>query len=187
MTSASKITPIGAILVLATLIAALTVPAASASPLLSGYGGPGQGNQVILGSALLNGRSGGGGPGGSSGGGTSGGEDLAVPTSQSSAAEPSRRKPASGASGEARAKRPHAPATRATQDASRSAAAAYVALERERGSRPVLGFSGSDLLYVVLGLGVLILTGVLTRRLGGRRPASKGGGSRGAAHVPTRE
>src|SRR4051794_19511196 len=48
-------------------------PAASASStLLSGYGGPGQGNQAILGSAVIGGKGGSGGGGGSgSGGGAS--------------------------------------------------------------------------------------------------------------------
>jgi hypothetical protein len=188
MRSASKITPTGAVVVLALLIAALTVPAASASPLLSGYGGPGQGNQVILGSALLNGPSdrGGGSSGGGSGGGGSSDESLAVSASRSRAAQPTSR-PASGSTSKARAHTPQATAGRPAQDASNSAAAAYLALERDRGSRPFLGFSVSDLLYVVIGLGVLALTAVLTRRLAGRQPASRGGGSRPAAHVPTRK
>src|SRR5438309_8805588 len=47
------------------------VPAtAHAGPLLSGYGGPGQGNQAILGSALVGGSSGGGGTSGGGGGGS---------------------------------------------------------------------------------------------------------------------
>src|SRR2546421_57056 len=43
------------------LAAAACMPvAAHANPLLSGYGGPGQGNQAILGATLLNGSGGGG-------------------------------------------------------------------------------------------------------------------------------
>src|SRR5262249_48861065 len=58
-----------AIALLVTLTGAAS--AAGSSPLLSGYGGPGQGNQAILGSALLNGgRNGGGGSGPATGGGT---------------------------------------------------------------------------------------------------------------------
>jgi hypothetical protein len=184
MRSASKFTPIGAL-----VLVALMVPAASASPLLSGYGGPGQGNQVILGSALLNSHSGGGGRGGSSGSGGSSSEsaDLAAPATPSSrsASSSEPRRPAAARKGRGRA--PHAAATGATGDASNTAPAAYRALERGRGSRPLLGFSGSDLVYVVLGLGVLVLTGVLTSRLAGRQPAGRGGGSSGAAHVPTRK
>ena len=59
MRSRRMITPT---IALVALSAAMPV-AASASSLLSGYGGPGQGNQAILGSALL----GGGSSGGSSG------------------------------------------------------------------------------------------------------------------------
>jgi hypothetical protein len=54
--------------VLAALMA-VSPTLASASSLLSGYGGPGQGNQAILGSALLNGPRGGGGSAGSGGSG----------------------------------------------------------------------------------------------------------------------
>ena len=51
-----------------TLAAAALAPAsATAGSLLSGYGGPGEGNQAILGSALLGGPSGGGGGGAESG------------------------------------------------------------------------------------------------------------------------
>src|SRR5437879_8345365 len=49
---------------LAALVVSMAIAAtAHASSLLSGYGGPGQGNQAILGSTLLGGGSGGGGGG----------------------------------------------------------------------------------------------------------------------------
>jgi hypothetical protein len=51
------------ILVLVPVLLTATRSSALASPLLSGYGGPGQGSQAILGSALLNGPRGGGGSG----------------------------------------------------------------------------------------------------------------------------
>src|SRR5271170_1066634 len=54
--------------IIALLTASALVPAAAlAGPLLSGYGGPGQGNQAILGAGLVGGRGG----DGSSGHGTS--------------------------------------------------------------------------------------------------------------------
>jgi hypothetical protein len=182
MTSASKITPIGAVALTALIVLAAAVPAASASTLLSGYGGPGQGSQSILGAALLNGPSGRGGGGGSTGGGGSSARevDLAAPTTESSGPASSRRHPASGAARGPGA-RAHPPSA-----ASKNASAAYIALERSRGSRPLLGLSGSDLLYVVMGLGALALTAAVTRRLAVRQPTSKSGGSTGAAHVPTR-
>lgn len=58
------------------VLGALTLPAAPAyaqGSLLSGYGGPGGGEQVILGSQLLGGGSGGGGGGTGSGAATAGG------------------------------------------------------------------------------------------------------------------
>ena len=58
MNTHRKIIPIAA---LAMAFAAVAPASAPASPLLSGYGGPGQGTQAILGSTLLNGPSGGGG------------------------------------------------------------------------------------------------------------------------------
>src|SRR5438067_9571202 len=45
------------------LVAACLAASAQANPLLSGYGGPGQGNQAILGATLLKGGGGGGGSG----------------------------------------------------------------------------------------------------------------------------
>ena len=59
-------------------VAALVAPPgiAVANPLLSGYGGPGQGSQAILGSALGNGP-----PGGGGGGGGAYGSGSAAPRS----------------------------------------------------------------------------------------------------------
>ncbi len=57
----------------------LPVPAAAAGgPLLSGYGGPGAGDQAIIGAALIGGPSGGGSAGGGSGGSGSGGRSVAA-------------------------------------------------------------------------------------------------------------
>ena len=42
------------LVLLAIISAVMPSSASAASPLLGGYGGPGQGNQAILGSALLN-------------------------------------------------------------------------------------------------------------------------------------
>ncbi|HEY1834670.1 MAG TPA: hypothetical protein VGG08_09555, partial [Solirubrobacteraceae bacterium] len=70
MRSHRKTTPIAAVLTLA--LAALAPSAASANPLLSGYGGPGQGDQAIIGAALVNGP----GQGGSGGGGGGGGGEA---------------------------------------------------------------------------------------------------------------
>jgi hypothetical protein len=75
-------------------LAAAMPAAAVASSLLSGYGGPGQGNQAILGAALVNGPRGGGGSGSSSGSTTSGTSGAAAPTGSSTSG--------SGAAGDGR-------------------------------------------------------------------------------------
>ncbi len=62
---------IASVLALAGFLCMSASPLASAGPLLSGYGGPGGGEQAIIGSALLGGPHGGSGTGGSSGSGGS--------------------------------------------------------------------------------------------------------------------
>jgi hypothetical protein len=162
----------------ATLLALALMPvSAQAGSLLSGYGGPGAGNQAILGSTLLNGPRGGG--GGSSAGGSNsklsglsstGTIDTGARAGRSGGEEPVRpsaadRRPTRGGHGE-----------QAKGGASRSAGgetpsrafSAYPASERAETratSSAALGLSGADLLYVLLAFGVLVLTGVLTRRL----------------------
>ncbi len=71
----------GVIAVLAFAVVLALPGAAQANPLLSGYGGPGQGSQTLIGSSLVNS------PGGGSSSGTSGsasGSELTVPTSRQS-------------------------------------------------------------------------------------------------------
>jgi hypothetical protein len=133
---------------------------AAASPLLSGYGGPGQGNQAILGSALLNG------PGGGSSGGSSGSTGSGEETSSSTPATGSgggTRTPSGGR--RARRRPEHAPAgaPAAPSPARPLSSAASV------GSQP-LGLSGTDVFYVVLGCGALIMTASITRMLVRRTP-----------------
>ena len=161
--------------------------AAPAGSLLSGYGGPGQGSQVILGGSLVNGpRNGGGSQGGggsqsgsSQGGGSQTAADSAG-TGESSTVATSG--PGTGSAGKAPA-RPGATKHARTvlghekqvagsvgggsgsgvraQSASPAATAARPAAE---GSE-TLGVSGMDLLYILLAVGALLLTGVLTRRI----------------------
>jgi hypothetical protein len=156
-------------LILSLLVVPMTVAPSSAfaKSLLSGYGGPGQGNQAILGSALLNGPRGGGGPGGGSTATSDRGGHAGLPGSASTRA------------GSARARRGSAPirstalghgdqAANGATEASGGAASAYSAVERDGVAQPdtgTLGFSGEDLGYVLLALGMLVVTGVITRRL----------------------
>jgi hypothetical protein len=154
---------IGAAAVVAALLGA--VPAsATASSLLSGYGGPGQGNQAILGAALLKGPSNGGGRGGgpTGGGGTSGTAGLAV----SSSPVPRSSSP-SGAG--RRAPTPARRAKRGTHPAPAAGSPAYPVsggLARTvSGGSGALGLEGVDALYIILALLALALTGAATRQL----------------------
>jgi hypothetical protein len=141
--------------------------AAQANPILSGYGGPGQGNQAILGSALLNGPAGGGPVGGASGGSGSSGESGSptTPTSVSSA-----RGRHSGASSHPSANRQSGAPAGSPQTIAQQrldASSAYLAAERGHavGQSGALGLSGLDLLYIILALGALTLAAMFTRRL----------------------
>jgi hypothetical protein len=167
-----------------TLIAGLAVgvvcavPAnALGGPLLSGYGGPGQGSQSILGAALLNGGSGGGAGGSSSGeSGPSataagGGEAAAAATVKDAAsAQRSDGRPATAG----RHRHPGASVSRDAQAGGRAdlsqpttAAAAYAAAERgaPAAGSGALGLSPVDFLLIVLGFGMLALIAIAMRRL----------------------
>jgi hypothetical protein len=171
----------------AALIAALP-GSALASSLLSGYGGPGQGNQAILGSALVNGPRGGGGSGGSSGGSSTGSGEGATEASRegqgaSEDTGSSVAKSGTGASGTGTGSGHHghaggaAGSKQGTSTKSNGAgdsgtgatagASFYPAAERTPdGEGGVLGLSGSDLVYIILGFAVLVFLGVATGRLG---------------------
>jgi hypothetical protein len=155
---------------------------ASAGPLLSGYGGPGQGNQAILGSAVVNNRSGGGGsgsggsgsgrssPGASSGGAA--GAGIAAPgagtaprsTTGASAGAKGGVPAAASHSNEKQAKRPLAGTSGRSAATSASSSSLTASRGGAGGSQP-LGLSGADLLYILLAFGVLVFTGILTRSL----------------------
>jgi hypothetical protein len=165
----------GAITATVTLLALAVsaVPPASANPLLSGYGGPGEGNQAILGSALLNGPSGGGsGSAGSSGSAAGAGLASAQAGGGIASARAGDGLASAGASGQApsaadRGRRSAGAARKAagngsqTHTATPSSAASHGAVPGAQ----TLGISGADLLDIVLALGVLLATGALTRRL----------------------
>lgn len=146
------------------------VAAAASSPLLSGYGGPGQGNQAILGATLLNGPSGGGGSGGagSSNGGGTANTTLTGSTraAGSEAGGPQRGSRTSGSrregkrAGGASAEGSHAYSP--SSGLAVGAAAAY--------ATPTLGISGADLVYIFLAMGALVLTAAFTARLARRAP-----------------
>jgi hypothetical protein len=158
---------------LAMLTAMALLPASSrAGSLLSGYGGPGEGNQAILGAALLNGPRGGG--GGSGGSGSTAGAGAASSTAQGSVAGSVRGgHPSRPARSPRQLERTGANAS--TRGASAEPAADLTA-SRERAGRssaPVL--SGADLAYIFVALAALVLTGLLTRRMT-QHPGNRAGG-----------
>lgn len=165
-----------------TLLAVLlgAVPAsAPANSLLSGYGGPGEGSQAILGSTLVGGAGGGRGGGGSSGG-SSGGSGTSVSEATGTGAQVGRpgatssnskgRSSESTAAG-GRAARAGAGARAGNGKASGGVARAYPSSSRDDAAPSTsagsggLGVSGEDLGYALLVLVGLTFTGVLTRRL----------------------
>ncbi len=154
--------------VLLVLALAAVPSSANAGSLLSGYGGPGDGSQAILGSALLGGPSGGGGSGGrgtttgaggerltvgSAGAGSGGGAPAATGTSHESSS-----------AGEGGKQLPRSPAAAATGFRG-SGLAQRASVSASRGGSQTLGLSDADALYILLALGALVLTGALTRIL----------------------
>jgi hypothetical protein len=153
---------------LAALALLLCVPATAGAtnPLLSGYGGPGEANQAILG-ATLSGT-------GSGGSGAAGGPSAASDTPRTLEVAPagagSGSAPRSSGSS---AHQTHRPATKARggSDASGAASGAYAARgpaasDAAAATEP-LGVNGTDLLYIILAFGVLLLTALVTRRFNG--------------------
>jgi len=175
------------------LLAALVTAAVSVScpalavgnSLLSGYGGPGQGSQAILGSTLIGGGSGGGG-GGSGGSGSGGSTDEGGAGGSSGSLHLGERPGAAGSStdSESGARAGHGGAGSGSGRATSAGGASgsrvgtgrtsaggagtyptLAAQAADAGESQALGLSGDDLLYVVLALAALAFTGVLTRRL----------------------
>jgi hypothetical protein len=142
---------------------AVAAPFAQAGSLLSGYGGPGQGNQAILGSALIGGGSGARPPGGgSTGGGASGEGGSAQPGGSTTASSHSGGE--HGATGASSARKGTRSATHQSGTETVGRASSPVVAVAPVDS-PALGVSQNDLLYILLGLGGLLLAAVLTRRL----------------------
>ncbi len=135
--------------------------AAAGGSLLSGYGGPGEGSQAILGSTLLNGPNGGGG---------ASGEGSATPAGGGGAGI------AAGAAAGRRISAPVRTGTRPHRSRGGKPQAAAGGTRRDRATSVVtasavsvasqpLGLSGGDLAYILLALASIGLTGVLTTRV----------------------
>ena len=137
---------------------------ANAGSLLSGYGGPGQGSQALLGSTLI----GGGGSSGGSGGG-SGGPSGQVSLEASSST--THRSAGGGGSARRSGARPAGrPAAAGGEGLGRTALAGFH--ETGAGSS-TLGLTGIDLVYIIAVLAGLALVAVLTRGAArGARPGA---------------
>ncbi len=144
--------------------------AAQANPLLSGYGGPGDGSQAILGAQLFNGPTSGGGP--SAGGGASSSAGAREGSSASGAGRGGARAGRRGrGAGRARSTHSGAPATGLRGGLS----ARQAASERPSEGFTAIGLSGGDLLLVLVAFAVLAFTGALTALLARRPPSGYGG------------
>jgi hypothetical protein len=157
----------------ATTLVVLAPAAALGNSLLSGYGGPGQGSQAILGSGLING--GGGGGSGSSGGSGSGSGSGAAASGASSSTAGSSAQSAQSTVTTPRRRAPSTPSRRASapsavSGSSSAGASTIYSASSGGGSQAVagasdpLGISGADLAYVLVAAGALALLGLVTRQ-----------------------
>ncbi len=145
------------------------------SPLLSGYGGPGAGEQAILGSTLLGGHSGGGASGGSSGTGSSSGSSVPGTVSQSSVGgtgATSRSTSTGAGSGRAGSEGFGSPRGRPTNEvvarSPRTATSAFVypsSLRSASASSSAFGISGGDFLVLLAAIAMLTLMAMFTLRV----------------------
>ena len=153
-----------------------TPVAAHASPLLSGYGGPGQGSQMILGSSLL------GGPGGGSGGRSAAAGEASTAASNGGLGSAPAGSTSGSASGSSVSVVHTAHGTVIRQRSSSSGAPAGSSggtlgtSPARQAAPPALGVSQDDLLYILLALAMLAVAGALTRRF----TYPRGGPARGA-------
>lgn len=180
MRSRRVITP--AIVCIAVLSAAMPA-AAPASSLLSGYGGPGQGSQAIIGSSLVNGPPNGGG-GRPRGGGSAGtGESVTAAQGNLGTGAGSPGRASVGSSAHRHPAKLGRPAGAGVRGASSGGSLAYPASARDAAVRAAaegsdtLGVSGMDLVYILAALCGLLLTGVLTKRVARTSTPARGAGN----------
>jgi hypothetical protein len=161
--------------------------AVNANPLLSGYGGPGAGEQTIVGSAHLGGSSGGGGAGAhggaatggssgssgrtpsSSGGALSGGGGSTFATGGSTSTGTQSSHARSGGKPTARSGAGSGGILHAGR-ASRSAFVYPSSLRSVSASSSALGMSGGSLVLLIGAVAALALVGTLTIRLARLQP-----------------
>jgi hypothetical protein len=166
------------------LLSPATLPAtAAAGSLLSGYGGPGQGNQAILGSTLINGTSGGGGGGSGaagSGGGSGGGSGAASASLLIARGPVATGGPRGGAARHASGSKLAGHPNGAVGAVSKPASPVPLGLARSAsGGSGALGLSGTDLMYIILALAIVAITGAATRQLMRGQDATGGAVAKG--------
>jgi hypothetical protein len=161
------------------LSASAPMAASAGSPLLSGYGGPGSGEQAIVGSTFLGGPHGGAGSGGSSGSAGSGGAGLSGSGGTLSGGGNSTPTGAgggragSGGSSSARRGAGSGGASQAGAQAGRAGMSAFAypsSLRSASAGSPALGISGGDIVLSAGIIAMLALVGTLTIRLGRLQP-----------------
>jgi hypothetical protein len=164
MSSRSRKTWVLVPVALATI--ALMPAVSGANPLLSGYGGPGQGDQAILGATLLNSPGGGGGSS-ASGDGEASSTALTVPSgTANSTTRTSAKRPGPGRRHRAKGAAPtRGSSTNVPAVAPGGGSARLVAPSTGDDAGGSLGLSAADIAYLVLALAGLALTGVFTRQL----------------------
>jgi hypothetical protein len=160
-----------ALLVAGAWAGASTPASAAGGPLLSGYGAPGEGEQAILGSALLGAPSGGGSGGGGASGagqpdGSTGVADTGAATAAGGGAAGSRR--GSRVAGNGARGAPAATSAPRSKRNSGSRSGLEMASRTSAHSSQTLGLSGEDLAYILAALGALAVTGALTTQLARR-------------------
>ncbi len=168
---------------LAALVLSVVAPAgALANPLLSGYGGPGQGEQAILGGGLVKGGSSGSGGGGASSGASTPTPSLALEESSTSAPAGSGAGGSRHLSGSAQRKRSlRSPSQKHLAGASKRVPTTHTSKyglassRSDAGSSQILGLSDGDFVYIFLALALVIATGALMRRLVGAPRATEVG------------
>jgi hypothetical protein len=170
-------TAVGAVFA-GTIFAVAAPGGAVASPLLSGYGGPGQGPEAILGSTLLNGASGGGGSAGSGAASLSSAPRAPQAPPGAGVARTGQANASRGARPDSSASRGRGSARHAGRSGSGTSASLYPAFEQSA-STGTLGMSAENVLLIVLALAGVALIAVLTVRLTARTstPSETGGGA----------
>jgi hypothetical protein len=161
--------------VLASLLSVSVAVAASASsPLLSGYGGPGAGEQAIVGSTLLNGRSGGAGSGGPPGqGGPVSGSAANAPVNNETLALPGGSKGHAVKSQGAVTAQGHPvggshsvePGAGGSDSRGASTQLYPSSLRSASSGSAALGITGGDLLLLLVAAATLASIGALTIKL----------------------